>query len=71
MSCADEWKEVWKTELTDKPVSEYSLVSPSEGFAEFGRLVFSEPKRAREDYPQAWAVWEQHGLVDKRVKRDA
>lgn len=45
------------------PLSKYATTSASEGFAEFGRLVFTAPRQAKADYPKCWAIWLQHGLV--------
>lgn len=45
------------------PLSKYATTSASEGFAEFGRLVFTAPREAKRQYPKCWAVWLEHGLV--------
>lgn len=53
------------------PLSRYATTSASEGFAEFGRLVFTAPREAKRQYPKCWAVWLEHGLVGNSSQKKA
>jgi SPP1 gp7 family putative phage head morphogenesis protein len=67
------WKKAWKEEIVDGPVgiSEYATLKPSEGFAEFGRLIYSNKQiagqtgleHAKSLYPKSFAVWKENGLI--------
>ena len=65
-----EWQKAWNSEIlhSDYPLSRYATTDRSEGFAEFGRLIWSGNKTPREiqaKFPQCWAVWEQQGIVNR------
>ena len=61
-----DWNEAWAEEVNqlNDPLTKYARKSPKEGFAEFGRLVFTQPREARERFPKCWAFWHSKGLVD-------
>lgn len=65
ISDTDEWLGAFRSEIDtdDRALSSYAQTSPAEGFAEFGRLAWLSPEKARESFPKCWAVWETHGLV--------
>jgi len=46
------------------PLSAYACTRSEEGFAEFGRLLFEDPEAAKTQFPQCYAYWHKHGLVD-------
>lgn len=61
-----QWRDAWRAEIDDfvrRPLSRYSLLNPREGFAEFGRLVFSDRQAAQRNFPLAWAFWKKKHLV--------
>lgn len=73
-SSSGDWQDAWereidateKTPLSDKPevrLSEYARKDAREGFAEFGRLVYTDRERAEKDFPRCWDFWKQKGLV--------
>lgn len=56
------WGEIWREEVAGK-VSDYSSTSPSEGFAEFARLLFGgQVREARTEYPRAYEFFQARGL---------
>lgn len=59
-----EWQRAWKKEVGrgSAPLTKYATVDPGEGFAEFGRLVISDPQGARE-FPLCWAFFHLKGLA--------
>lgn len=61
----DEWYLAWGHEILDGDVvlSDYAKERPHEGFAEFGRLVWSKPEEAEKHFPKCFAFWKKHGLV--------
>jgi len=65
LSESDGWKSVWRREIkdSDKAPSLYAKTSSVEGFAEFGRMVFMQPKIAEKHFPDCWYIWKHHGLV--------
>ncbi len=79
LSSTDEWRMAWDSEIApdrkngvgygykfddpQPPLSAYATTSPQEGWAEFGRLVFTNPREARDRFPMAWNVWHDHHLV--------
>ena len=44
-------------------LSDYATTETYEGFAEFGRLVYTQPEKARE-YPKCYAAWKEWGLIN-------
>ena len=69
LSDSDGWQKAWKTEVVDDrgegiaPLSKYAQKNEREGFAEYGRLLWTQPKHARTLFPQCYAVWKEAGLV--------
>lgn len=65
ISDSPEWKAAWQQEidLATEPLSRYARRNSSEGFAEFGRFVFTQPRVAREMFPKCWQTWRSRGLV--------
>lgn len=57
------WKKIWQEELVEGYLTSYAATSQHEGWAEFGRLVFTAPKEARLNYPKCWQFWKDLGLV--------
>jgi len=54
-----EWQEIWASEI-DKdniPLSKYACESPSEGFAEYGRLFGEGNILLARTFPKAYAFW--------------
>jgi len=77
LSSTPEWGALWKEEIANNVValSDYANAAPSEGFAEFGRLVFSNKtiagqtarEHAKSLYPRAYRFWEDKGLLPQVV----
>lgn len=72
ISDTSEWQAAWQSEIVEgAKISNHAASSESEGFAEFGRLVFggyqSESETKRE-FPKAYAVWQAHGLRESATK---
>jgi hypothetical protein len=64
VSSSREWQEAWDEEIVgDKrapaALSEYARTKPVEGWAEFGRLVYTKPDLA-EKFPKCLAIWREH-----------
>jgi Protein of unknown function (DUF935) len=76
ISNSPEWQAAWKAEIAGKlseepKLNRYAQGDPSEGFAEFGRLVFGSNASAakiEEKYPLAVAALKKHGLWDDNRK---
>lgn len=64
ISKSKEWQGAWQAEIKTGALSKYGATSPSEGFAEFGRLYLSsgEPDIEKK-FPKCVAVWKSHGLL--------
>lgn len=64
-SKTQEWQDAWKAEIVkdDAPLSKYATKTASEGFAEFFRLVNTQPKIARTEFPKCWAALKSWGYV--------
>ena len=73
LSSSDEWDRAWQADIRrdaagelSHPVSRYASTSPSEGFAEFARLVYgvgTSVETLQTKYPAATAFFEKHGLL--------
>lgn len=67
ISASKNWEHAWRDEIAGAgEISDYAKHNPSEGFAEFGRMVFSQGRSAaeiRKAFPRCAAVWDQHGLL--------
>lgn len=72
ISSTTEWLHAYETEIDTgtSPLSNYANWSPSEGFAEFGRLVMLHPNYAKRAFPACWTVWESHGFVNPLGQED-
>lgn len=71
LSKTADWKAAWKAEA--QMVSRYATKTPQEGFAEFGRLVYSSglgEDQLRERYPKMMAHWEGLGLLPEAMSKD-
>jgi Phage Mu protein F like protein len=70
ISGSADWQTAWKEEIVDgwkagKGLSLYGTTKDSEGFAEFGRLVYASETgldQIENLFPKASAVWKSHGL---------
>lgn len=66
ISGSKQWREAYAKEIAGGRLTHYAAGKPSEGFAEFGRLVLSgrhDLAAIRAKFPRCFAVWEAHGLV--------
>ena len=65
LSDSYDWHEAWKSEIKspDCPLSNYAKKNQREGFAEYGRLLWTIPKESRMAFPKCYAVWKKAGLV--------
>ncbi len=61
------WKAAWKGEGAEGFTSSYAMTSPSEGFAEFGRIMFGSDevlkKQLIKKNPKSFAFWKMKGLL--------
>lgn len=60
-----QWREAWQEEILPQELSPLALVSPEEGFAEFGKLMYSgilDRRHLKKHYPRCVAVWREQGL---------
>lgn len=74
ISNSPEWQRAFQKEISRGKLSKYATTSPSEGFAEFGRLVYGNKVSAGElhrKFPLAAAVWQKHGLMPGSGKAKA
>jgi hypothetical protein len=65
ISNSKEWQDAWESEVKSGSLGQYATTKPSEGLAEFGRLVMTGKMNRQEvekKYPKCSAVWEQHKL---------
>lgn len=71
LSVLPEWNSAWKEEIcrNDRPLSDYATTKPSEGFAEFGRLLWSHSRKdakppdmeqVAKTFPKCLAFWKKH-----------
>jgi len=61
-----DWIAASTEEIKDsRQLSNYARVSPIEAWAEFGRLVWTNPKIAKTFFPKCWNVWYNLDLVDE------
>ncbi len=61
-----EWQKAFQQELTGGKLNQYASTNKSEGFAEFGRLLYSgdhDLKEVKKQFPECYAFWEKNGLV--------
>ncbi len=61
-----QWAQAWLAELTDGRISRYAGVDPTEGFAEFTRLLYAMPDGANiaaQHFPKCYAMFAGWGLV--------
>lgn len=66
ISNSPEWQEAAKEEIRPDTLTRYAATKPSEGFAEFGRLLYAGSLSAedvRQKFPKCYAVWEKHGIL--------
>lgn len=63
------WQAAWKAEICQQgyPLTKYAAANSREGFAEFGRLMYSDPATAKAKFPQSWAFFEQLGYAPQDV----
>jgi hypothetical protein len=65
LSSTDVWRRAWEAEIRVYPFSLLSLASPHEGFAEFGRVMYTGTRRRsflEKRYSRCVAVWEGRGI---------
>lgn len=65
LSNSKRWLAAWHDEIENSvtPPSDYAKRSPSEGFAEFHRVLVANRTAALKLYPKCAAVWEKQGLL--------
>ncbi|HKI36030.1 MAG TPA: hypothetical protein VKA46_29510 [Gemmataceae bacterium] len=59
------WQQAWEMEIRRYPFSLLAIASPHEGFAEFGRVMYSGSRRRSFlgwRYPRCVEVWRGYGL---------
>lgn len=63
-SRAPAWQEAYAEEINrfDAPLSRQATKNTQEAFAEFGRLLFTDPAKAAR-FPKCLAFWKAHGLA--------
>lgn len=57
------WQQAWENEIQGGQITTIAASRKLEGWAEFNRVAYSNPRAARREFPQSWAVLKQHGLV--------
>ncbi len=68
-SKSPEWQAAFAGEINVKGsdgqprLSAYAMTHAREGWAEFGRLAWSNPQQAQSQFPKCWAVFASRGLV--------
>jgi hypothetical protein len=65
LSDAVAWRDAFHGELAGGRLTEYAGTSPSEAFAEFGRVLYTggrDPAKVERDFPQASAYFKGQGL---------
>jgi len=71
VSKSPEWQDAWQSEV--KGLNKYAGKNPSEGMAEFSRLVYGgkmSPEDIQSKFPKASAAFAKHGLMDGHVRTD-
>ncbi len=67
ISHSPQWRAAWKKEIDGPygvtPISITAQGSPTEGWAEFTRLVLFSKRQARKKFPLCWDVWKKRHLV--------
>lgn len=66
LSLKTEWILAWEEEIKNSsfPPSEYSTSNAIEGFAEYGRMIFTgRAKEARLEFPKCWQFWKNQELL--------
>lgn len=65
-SDSQEWQKAWQEELKDGQLTEYAADKREEGWAEFGRLLYSgehDQEEVKNKFPLCWAYWEAQGFT--------
>jgi hypothetical protein len=65
LSQSRQWRSVWTDEFQHGQLTREASRSQSEGFAEFGSLVYT---KGAERFPKAMAFWNYHKLLPKGTK---
>lgn len=67
VSMTPEWKVAWKKEIdgtyTTVPITFQAMKSPTEGWAEFHRLILTDRRLARRKFPDCWEICRRRHLV--------
>ncbi len=61
-----EWKQAYQKEIAGGGLSKYAKTNHAEGFAEYHRLLFKDPKKAQEKFPECWKVLHKEGIVGNK-----
>lgn len=72
LSGSDGWRSAWREEA--QRVSKYATKTPAEGFAEFGRLVYSNElglDQLQERYPKMLEQWQAMELLPDGMQQSA
>ncbi len=71
LSNAADWQDAFAREIAGKQLNSYAASMSSEGWAEFGRLVYSgehDAAAVQKRFPRCYAVWAKHGLLPDKGK---
>ena len=70
-SLSARWQRIWKEEMKGGQLTKYAATMPSEGFAEFSRLLYGNNSLPIEEiqsrFPKAFKYWKDHQLWERPV----
>lgn len=67
------WGDAWKQEIKAGKLSKYATTDPTEGFAEFGRLLLGgehDLEEVKYRYPKCYYFWHKQGLAEAVASSD-
>lgn len=64
LSESPDWYKVYREEMLKGRLNKYASTNGKEAFAEFARLVWTNPAVAKTHFPQAYAFFEANDLID-------
>jgi len=65
-----DWNVAYQKEIDGGRLNSYANQDPGEGFAEFARLAWDDPQIAKEVFPESFAFFLKHGLVNDYTETD-